>query len=54
MTASIVLMAVAAFRAQIAYQHRLDGPLVGLPNINSAIRLGLAGLACFIAAKVMM
>ena len=53
MTAAIVLMAIAAFRAQTAHQHRFDGPLVGAPHVNSAIRLGLAGLACFVAARIL-
>ena len=53
MTIAIVLMAIAAFRAQIAYQHRFGGPLVAAPHTNSAIRLGLTGAACFVAAKAL-
>ena len=54
MTTAVIFMAIAAFQAQTAYNHCFDGPLVGAPHVNSAIRLGLAGLACFVAAKVMV
>jgi hypothetical protein len=46
-------MACAAVRAQTAYLRRLDGPLVSKLYVNSAIRLGLMALACFVVAKVL-
>jgi hypothetical protein len=52
-TAAIVLMTCAAVRAQTAYLHRLDGPLVTRVYTNSAIRLGLIGTVCFVASKVL-
>ncbi|CAA2159908.1 hypothetical protein MBRA_05088 [Methylobacterium brachiatum] len=53
MIAAIAFMACAALRAQTAYLHRLNGPLVAEPYTNSAIRLGLVGVACFVFAKVL-
>jgi hypothetical protein len=46
-------MACAAVRAQIAYRRRQDGPLVFELYVNSAIRLGLMALACFVVAKML-
>lgn len=53
MIAALGFMTVAAVRAQTAYLHRQDGPLVAQSFTNSAIRLGAAGVACFVAAKVL-
>jgi hypothetical protein len=52
-SAAIILMACAAIRAQIAYRRRLGGPLVAKLYVNSAIRLGLMALACFVVAKTL-
>jgi hypothetical protein len=52
-TAAIAFMACAAVRAQIAYRRRLDGPLVARLYVNSAIRLGLMAIACFVVAKML-
>jgi hypothetical protein len=46
-------MACAAVRAQIAYRRRLDVPTVSKLYVNSAIRLGLMALACFVVAKML-
>lgn len=53
MTAAIAFIACAAVRAQIAYRHRSDGPLVARLYVNSAIRLGLMALVCFVVAKML-
>jgi hypothetical protein len=52
-TAAIAFIACAAVRAQIAYRHRSDGPLVARLYVNSAIRLGLMALVCFVVAKML-
>ena len=53
MIVAVAFMACAAFRAQTAYQHRLDGPLVARLYANSAVRLGFAGTVCFVVSKVL-
>lgn len=54
MSAALILMACAAVRAQTAYLRRHDDPLVSAPFVNSAIRLGVAGAACFVIAKMLL
>ncbi len=53
MIAALGFMVCAAMRAQMAYLRRLNGPLATGVYTNSAIRLGLAGMVCFVAAKAL-
>jgi hypothetical protein len=53
MTAGLLLLTVAAVRAQAAYMRRFDGVDVSRPLARKAIMYALAGSACFMAAKVM-
>ncbi|MCJ2108537.1 hypothetical protein MKK70_24840 [Methylobacterium sp. E-041] len=53
MSVGLMLMTVAAVKAQFAYSRQFDEASAPYQLARSAILYALAGSACFIAAKVM-
>ena len=51
-SAGLMLMTVAAVKAQFAYARRFDGVSVSSRLARSAILYGAAGAVCFVAAKM--